>query len=382
MKEFKIKNGPFIKANNSTRKMMYNLIACLVTIMLFSLYKNAILPLIKGYGNIVDLFKLVILIITPAFVCLITEYIYYLLKREKKKFTYLMKNSFAIIPGLFISMIIPINTPFWLIVVISFIASFSKMIFGGLGKNILNPALSGAIIVILLASGYVSSLGGYLNSYEIENLALGTPLYNLNQLFYVGTYEEIVGGYGTLLTLFFGNVPGAIGTTSIFLCVFSFIYLTLNKVIKWRIPVFAIITMFLMTTIIGLANGMGLWYPLFNILAGPTLFALIFMATDPVTSPIDEHSQVIGGILLGVIVILIRFSTNLIEGELIAILIFNLLTLLLNKFYIDYGLNKLYKSISVGIVILICVISSLIITNNIDKEEDLKLGNVNIKNNV
>ena len=382
MKEFKVKNGPFIKANNSTRKMMYNLIACLVTIMLFSLYKNAILPLIKGYGNIVDLFKLVILIITPAFVCLITEYIYYLLKREKKKFTYLMKNSFAIIPGLFISMIIPINTPFWLIVVISFIASFSKMIFGGLGKNILNPALSGAIIVILLASGYVSSLGGYLNSYEIENLALGTPLYNLNQLSYVGTYEEIVGGYGTLLTLFFGNVPGAIGTTSIFLCVFSFMYLTLNKVIKWRIPVFAIITMFLMTTIIGLANGMGLWYPLFNILAGPILFALIFMATDPVTSPIDEYSQVIGGILLGIIVILIRFSTNVIEGELIAILIFNLLTLLLNKFYIDYGLNKLYKSISVGIVILICVISSLIITNNIDKEEDLKLVNVNIKNNV
>lgn len=362
MKEFNVKKGPFIRSNNNTRKMMYNLMACLVTIILFSLYKNAILPLIKGYGSVLDLLKLLMLIIIPVITCLITEYVYYLLKRDRKNFSYLIKNSFAIIPGLFISMIIPINTPLFLVVIISFIASFSKMIFGGLGKNIFNPALTGAIIAVLFVFGYINSLGGYLNNYEIENLVVGTPLFNLNQLSYVGTYDEIVGVYGSLLTLFFGNVPGAIGTTSIFLCVFSFIYLTLNNVIKWRIPVFAIITIFLMTAIIGFGNDMGIWYPVFNIFAGPALFALVFMATDPVTSPIDEHSQIIGGIILGVLIIIIRFVTNIAEGELIAILIFNVLTLLLNKIDLNYGLNKMYKLISIIFVVLLGLASSVIIT--------------------
>ena len=303
MREFKVKKGNFIKSNNNTKKMMYHVIISLVPIMLFSFYKNGILPILKGSGELLDIFKPLMLVIVPMLTCLLVEYIYFIIKKDKKNILYLIEESFAFIPGIFIGLIIPINTPIWLVVIAAVIASLGKMLFGGLGKNIFNPALSGAIIIIVFASAYIGTQGGYLNSYEMDAISGATPLANFSAVSYAGTYEEIVGPYGSLRSFFFGNIPGAIGETSAFLCIMAFIYLTINKVIKWRIPVCYVSTVFIMSAIIGFSNNMGIWYPLFCILSGSVLFGAVFMATDPVTSPITKHSQVLGGIILGILTI-------------------------------------------------------------------------------
>jgi len=366
MREFKVKKGNFIKTNNSTKKMMYHVIISLVPIMLLAFYKNGILPIIKGSGELLDIFKPLILIIVPILVCLLTEYIYFIIKKDKKSIQYLIEESFSIIPGIFIGLIIPINTPIWLVIIAAIIASLSKMIFGGLGKNKLNPALCGALIIIVFASSYIGTRGGYLNSYEMDAISSATPLANFSALSYAGTYEEIVGPYGTLWSFFFGSIPGALGETSSFLCIAAFIYLIVNKVIKWRIPVCYVSTVFIMSAIIGFSNNMGLWYPVFCILSGSVLFGAVFMVTDPVTSPITKHSQVLGGIILGILTISIRYLTNYPEGVLISILIFNLLTIPINKLSIKYCFNKIYNIVSIALVVAIALILSIVISNKVD----------------
>lgn len=368
MKEFKVKNGNFIKTSNNTQKIMYHLIISLIPIIIFAFYKNGVLPLIKHSASAISILKLVALLILPIITCTLTEYLFYILKKEKKTLNYIITSSFAIIPGIFISLIIPINTPIWLVLISSIVASLSKMIFGGLGKNKFNPALVGGLIIIIISSTYIAKQGGYLNAYEVEAISKATPLSNFSAISYAGTYDEIIKPYGNLLSFLIGNIPGAIGETSTILIIMAFIYLTLNKVIKWKIPVFYILTVFIMTLIIGLTNGMGLWYPLFNIMSGGLLFGAVFMATDPVTSPITNHGQIISGVILGILTVSIRYLTPFPEGVLISILIYNIITLLINRLSIKFSNknNKLYKNISISIVIILLLTLSLTISNKID----------------
>lgn len=366
MKQFKVRKGNFIKSPDSTGNMMKYLVISLIPIILFSFYKNGILPLIKGTGSLLELFRPLLLIAVPMAVCLLTEYLFYLIKKEKKDIKYLINESFALIPGIFIGLIIPIHTPIWLVAVAAIIASLSKMFCGGLGKNPFNPALVGALFIIIFASSYIGSLGGYTNSYELDAISGATPLANFSALSYAGTYEEIVGKYGSLWSFFFGSIPGALGETSSVLCIFAFIYLLANKVIKWRIPVYYVATVFLMSALVGFNNDIGLWYPVFCILSGSVLFGAVFMTTDPVTSPITRHGQVLGGIILGILTVGIRYLTNFPEGVLISILIFNALMIFINKLSIRFAMNKVYKILSFAFVVIVAALLTIIISNKID----------------
>ena len=373
MKQFKVRKGNYIKSPDSTKKMMDYVLLALLPIIVFSFYKNGIMPLIKGTGNILELFKPLLYVIIPALVSLFTEYLFYILKKEKKDVKFLISESFAILPGIFLGLIIPINTPIWLLIVAAFIASFSKMIFGGLGKNPLNPALVGGLFIIIFASSYICTQGGYLNSYEVDAISGATPLANLNALSYAGTYEEVVAPYGSLWSFFFGNIPGAIGETSAVLCIMAFVYLLSNKVIKWRIPVCYVLSVFIMSALIGFSNNMGLWYPMFCILSGSVLFGAVFMVTDPVTSPITKHGQILGGIILGILTIAVRYLTNYPEGVLISILIFNILTIFINKLSIKFENSKLYKILSFSTLIIIAAVLTIVISNKIDYNPNLNV---------
>lgn len=376
MKEFKVRNGNFIKSSNNTKKIMYHLIISLIPIILFAFYKNGILPLIKNSASAKSILNLAIVLVLPSVICILTEYLFYILKKEKKTFNYIITSSFAMIPGIFLSLIIPINTSIWLVVVSSIVASLSKMVFGGLGKNKLNPALVGGLIIIVFFSSYIAKSGGYLNPYEVDTISRATPLSNFSAMSYSGEYDEIVGPYGSLLSFFIGNIPGAIGETSSILIIMAFIYLTINKVIKWKIPVFYVLTVFIMTLIVGLTNDMGLWYPLFNVMSGGLLFGAVFMTTDPVTSPITSHGQIISGVILGTLTVAIRYLTPFPEGVLISILIYNVITILINKLAIKFNGSRLYKILSISIVIVIALLLCVVISGRVSPKDDL--SNMNI----
>lgn len=366
MKNFKIRKGNYIKSTNSTSNMMYTILIILVPFIIFGTFKNGIYPAIKGYGNLYTVFKPLIYIIIPALTCIITEYIFYIIKKDKKNIYKLFAESYAIIPGVFIGLITSINTPIWLLVLGGVIASLSKLLFEGFGKNKLNPALVGALFVTVIFSSY---LGGYLNPYEIDTISSATPLSNMTASSYVATYDNVVKPYGTLWTFFFGNIPGAIGETSSFLCIVALIYLIYKKTIKWRIPVSYITSVAVISLIICITKDIGLWFILFNLLSGGLLFGATFMATDPVTSPMSHEGQVIGGIILGITTMIIRYLTPLPEGVLISILIFNIITILINKLSIKlYGKRELKTTLLI-VVSILCILSSFVINKNITNKE-------------
>lgn len=357
-----------MKSKNSTSNMMYTIMIVLIPFIIFGIFKNGIYPVVKGYGNLYIVFKPLIYIVVPSITCLLVEYLYYLIKKDKKSFYELFGQHFAIIPGIFLGLVTSVNTPIWLLLLGAIIASLSKLLFGGFGKNKLNPALVGSLFITVIFSSYI---GGYLNPYEVDVISSATPLSNMTASGYVTTYENLVSPYGTLWTFFFGNIPGAIGETSSFLCIIALIYLIYKKIIKWRIPVSYILSIIIISLIICLTKDIGLWFVIFNLLSGGLLFGATFMATDPVTSPMSHSGQIIGGIFLGITTMAIRYLTPLPEGVLISILIFNIFTILINYLSIKLYNKKTLRIIFIAITLIICILSGLIINKNIvTKEKD------------
>ena len=359
--------GPYIHSNQSTSKMMFHLTVALLPLVFFSFYKNGIIPYLNHSTNLYGMLRPLLFIFVAVISTFLIETIYQMIffKKKDQELIQTIKNSYAYIPGLFLGLILPINTTFPILIIACFIAIIiGKMIYGGFGNNVFNPALIGLLFITTMYGSVISTHGGYLNSYENLIISSATPLTNQSLIDGIGNYHTLVEPFGNLWDFFIGTIPGAIGETSALLCIIGFIYLTYHKVIKWKIPLFYIMTVFIMTFIIGSCHGLGIWYPTFQILSGGLLFGAIFMATDPVTSPTTSLGQVIGGITLGILTVLFRYMTASPEGVMTSILTFNLLTFTLDKI----GLKQNKKII---IIILICMIAiSFGISKSIDSKQN------------
>ena len=323
--------GPFIKSEKDTNEIMKHLLIALAPIVLFAYIKNGLIPFVKGYANVLGLFYPLIFILIATLSTFSFETLYKIIF-EKKELKDAINNSYSIFPGLFLGLILPINTPIIILILAGFISSIiAKMLFGGFGNNIFNPALVGRLFVISAYALVIGKSGGYLNSYELDTISSGTPLTNASLINGIGTYETLVKPYGSLLNFFVGTIPGAVGETSAFLCLLGLIYLTYFKAIKWKIPVTYILTVFAITYVIGGMNNLGIWYPLFQIFSGGLMFGAVFMATDPVTSPVTPIGQILYGMFLGILTVIFRFLTPFPEGILTSILTMNMLVVILDK---------------------------------------------------
>ncbi len=334
MKEFHVDTGPFIKDKNSTNKMMKHLLFSLLPIIIFSVYKNGIIPFLNGKVTMIGLiYPLIFILLGPLFTML-TELIYFkfFLKLDKEELKTEFKNSFSLFPGLFLSLVLPLNTPLPILLFGSIMATVvGKLVYGGFGNNIFNPALIGYLFVILIYGQLIATHGGYLNPYELDAITTATPLSNIALGEGIGTYSTLVKPYGNLFTFFLGFIPGTLGETSTLLCLMAFLYLVLFKIIKWKIPVVYLGTVFIMTSIIGTLNGLGFWYPLFQVMSGGLMFGAVFMATDPVTSPTTPIGQILYGLFLGLLTVLIRYLTPYPEGVMISLLTLNMFVFILDN---------------------------------------------------
>lgn len=334
MKDFHLKVGPFIKNNYSTKKMMIHLLIALTPIIIFNFYKNGIITYQHGNVTFIRMFYPLLFVLIPTLTSFLIEILYALifLKKNKEDLKQYLSESFSIFPGLFLGLILPINTPISIVIFGAFIATFvGKLLFGGFGNNVFNPALVGRLFVISSYAVVIGSNGGYLNPYELDAVTSATPLSNAVLVSGIGTYETLVAPYGSLWNFFLGTIPGAIGEVSALLCIVGFIYLTITKVIKWKIPLTYILTVFLMTYMIGSINDLGIWYPLFQIFSGGLMFGAVFMATDPVTSPTTSIGQVLYGLFLGILTVIFRYLTPFPEGVLTSILTMNMLVFIIDK---------------------------------------------------
>lgn len=381
-------NGPHIKSDDSTRKIMTRLLIALMPIVCFAIFKNSILVYLKTNASVIDVINPILMIIVGIVTSYLSEALYIKIfnKKSIKDTIRETSKSFAVIPGLFLALVLPANTPLYLVCFGAFTGSvIGKMIFGGFGNNIFNPALIGYLMV---SASYQGLVGSYLNLYELDTISGATALTNLSNMGYYGSYDALVSPYGSLFNFLFGMIPGTIGEVSKLLIILAFIYLTITKTIKWRIPVMYTLTVFLSTFIIGNILSLGVWYPLFHVLSGGLLFGAVFMATDPVTSPITKSGQVLYGISLGILTVLLRFLTPYPEGVMTSILFMNLLVFLFDKIGLKIKNDKKNLVIPYIIIILLFISVSLGIGFKVNKEvlskdnkDNLNVDIIDIKDN-
>jgi electron transport complex protein RnfD len=233
----------------------------------------------------------------------------------------------AIVTGILFSFVLPPRIPLWIVALGGFLAIFLvKELFGGIGFNIFNPALTAR--AILLAS-YPVEMTKFINvfDYRIDAITSPTPLFIMK--------ENINQPLPSLWQMFLGNHPGCIGETSTILLLLGAIFLLSKKVITWHIPVSYILTV----TILSLIFKEKVFY---QIMGGGLILGAFFMATDYVTSPITRKGKIIFGIGCGIITFLIRKAGGYPEGVCYSILFMNMLVPVINRYTVPkkFGSKK------------------------------------------
>jgi len=233
-----------------------------------------------------------------------------------------LKDLSAGVTGIILGLSLPATAPWYVGCIGAIVAmGIGKMVFGGLGMNLFNPAMVGRAFVMiafagnLAASGYVDPAGG------VDIISQATPL----------TAYKQTGAAAPMNLLFWGLTNGSLGETSALACLLGGIYLCLRRVASWQIPAGVLIG----TAVIGgMVNPASQWTVLHHLLGGALLFGAFFIATDPVTSPLTAKGKWIFGIGIGAIVMLLRLLSGYPEGFMFAVLLMNAVTPLINRWTI------------------------------------------------
>lgn len=281
------------------------------------------------------------------------EYIFNKITRSNNT----LSDLSAVVTGLLLGLNLPPVLPLYVPIVGGlFAAIIVKMLFGGIGKNFANPAITARIFLVLAWGGLMttfvrpidlsegfSSLFTYFNNIDtieitgatpiIEGVTSATPLAYINQ----GDLTNV-----SLLDLFLGRTAGCAGEVSALALIMGGIYLAIKRVIDIKIPVIFIATVMLFTLIF--TGNYELMLP--AVLSGGIMIGAIFMATDYATTPNSALGKIIFAFGCGFITIIIRVYGNLPEGVSFAILFMNIITPLLDKYIIPkpFGYIKVKKA--------------------------------------
>ncbi len=312
----------FMKKHFIKQKMMRTVVYSLIPLVIASIY---------FFGWRALLLQIVVLIGGVG-----TEWIYE--KRQNKKL-----SEAIFVTCILYTLTLPPRTPFWIALVgIIFGVFFAKEIFGGFGKNLFNPALVARAFVYIsfpepltsqwskAASGFPGGFGVYLTE-NVDAIARSTPML---------TFRE-TGFLEPLKNLLLGNVAGSLGETCAILIIIAGIYLLYKKVAAWQTMAAVFIGFTLANTFFYLIGSPSIPNPIFGIFSGGFLFGMVFMATDPVSSPRTKGGKWIYGILIGIVTVVIRGYALFAGGMMFAILVGNTFAPLIDE--IVRYVNKVRK---------------------------------------
>lgn len=248
-----------------------------------------------------------------AAACVVFEYLFTLLCKRPTT----VGDLSAVVTGVLLALNLPANIPIWQAVIGCFVAIvIVKCLFGGLGCNFANPAITARVIMLIAFTGEMTA-AVFPNS-DVDTVASATPLAVL-----AGGEEVGV----SLFDMFLGNRGGALGETSALALLIGFVYLLVRGIITWHTPVVFIGTVFLGSLAITGSLETALYYTL----SGGLFIGAIFMATDYVTTPCTSWGKVVFGLGCGIITLLIRFYGSYPEGVSFSILFMNILTPYIEK---------------------------------------------------
>ena len=300
MEEYKltVTSSPHFHDRNSSQRIMLDVIialipACIAAVVIFGL-------------------KALILIITCVLTAVIAESLYD--RAVKKPNT--VKDLSAVVTGILLALNLGtevrvyeaiVGTVFAIIVV--------KCLFGGLGCNFANPAITGRVFMLET----FASVTAFTNPKGVELVSSATPLVILN--------SGDTSALPSLTNMLLGLHGGTIGETCIIALVIGWIYLSMRGVIKWYVPLSYILTVF----VLYLVKSASPVFALYEILSGGLFLGAIFMATDYVTTPLTNKGKVIFSVAAGIITFIIRAFMSLPEGVSFSILIMNIFTPFIEK---------------------------------------------------
>ncbi|MGR9072997.1 MAG: NADH:ubiquinone reductase (Na(+)-transporting) subunit B [Gammaproteobacteria bacterium] len=251
-------------------------------------------------------------------------------------------NEGFLVSSMLYTLILPPNIPWWQVAIgISFGIVIGKEVFGGTGKNFLNPALTGRAFLFF---AYPASISGDSVWVAADGFTAATPL----GLAATGGMDAIYAADFSWMQTFFGFMPGSIGETSTLACLIGAAFLLYTKVASYRIigGVFAgMVAMSLVFNVIGSdSNPMFAmpWY--WHLTLGGFAFGMVYMATDPVTAAMTDTGRWIFGVLIGVMAVLIRVVNPAFpEGMMLSILFANMFAPLIDYFVIQANIRRRIK---------------------------------------
>ena len=243
--------------------------------------------------------------------CVAFEGLYQKITKQKIR----ISNLSAVVSGILLALVIPSTTPVWMVVLGALVAMVvAKGLFGGIGSNVFNPALTGRAFMFI---SFPAAMGACWFNPEIDAVSGATILSQIKNGAVTATPD-------LYMQYFLGNRAGCIGETSILLILISFLFLFSTHIIDWRAPVAMVATTALCTLVSG-------GDVLLALLTGGLLFGATFMVTDYATSPLTGYGRLVFGFGCGLITFLIRKLGGYPEGVMFSILIMNCFTPFLNN---------------------------------------------------
>ena len=308
-------SNPHIRGSETTRSIMLDVIIAMLPALAFAIFNFGLRALTLTAVSVVG--------------CIFWEWLYRKLMKKPQS----IGDLSCVVTGMLLAFVCPVQMPYWMILIGDFFAIIVvKQLFGGIGKNFLNPALAGR--AVLLAS-YAGTMTSWVDPAAGKAPIIGsvadvvttaTPLAVMK----TGDFAALTGTYN-VGNMFIGQIPGSLGEVSALALLIGGAYLIWRKVINWQTPVSYIATVAVLTFLFP-KQGSGIEWMLYSIFGGGLFLGAFFMATDYATSPVTKKGQLIFGIGCGLFTVLIRYFGSYNEGVCYSIMVMNLLVALIDKY--------------------------------------------------
>ncbi|MEA4898451.1 RnfABCDGE type electron transport complex subunit D [Bacillota bacterium Meth-B3] len=290
----RLSTAPHIRNSESTATLMMNVIIALTPCAIAGIYNfgvSAAIVLVVATGSAV-----------------MFEYLYQVIARRPVR----VNDLSALVTGLILGLNLPPTAPWWMVMVGSLVAIvLVKELFGGIGDNFMNPALTARAVLLSSWPVYMTSFVAPTRwAAGVDAVASATPL---------------TGVQTPVMDLMLGNIPGSIGEVSKIMILLGLAYLLITRTIRWHVPVVMVATTFVATWAFG-------GDPVSAVLSGGLLFGAVYMATDYTTTPMTRPGNIIFAVGAGLIVAIIRKFGSYPEGVTYAILLMNVATPLIDKY--------------------------------------------------
>ena len=315
-------SSPHIRGSETTQGIMKDVIIAMVPALAFACFNFGLRALTMTAVSVAG--------------CIFFEWLY----RKVMKKPQSVRDLSAVVTGMLLAFVSPVQIPYWMILIGDcFAIIIVKQLFGGIGKNFVNPALAGR--AVLLAS-YAGSMTTWVNPAEgkaalfgsnVDLVTAATPLAYMKGTDPAALAESFASLTGTysVKEMFLGQTGGSLGEVSALMLIIGGVYLIWRKVINWQTPAAYIGTVAVLTFLFPKA-GSSLDWMLYSIFGGGLMLGAFFMATDYATSPVTKKGQVIFGIGCGLFTVFIRYFGSYNEGVCYSIMVMNLCVALIDKY--------------------------------------------------